>query len=174
MKHRGNTLGGKCGTSCTGGGGGIHQVASHEAPQCVCDATATWVQSYAPKGGRPTKHTKWGLRWWSLSPMPPPPLRVRPPLPPPSRRRWLRWRPSPPPPQALDVGALEAGAATYVTDACQTLVEQTAAMGVEAAPGQGSGGPPQVGLVEDREGAEHHSACPGTGPELGHQEGGGG
>ena len=41
-------------------GGHIHQVGRYEDPQFVCDATATWVQSYARKGGRPTKHTKRG------------------------------------------------------------------------------------------------------------------
>ena len=51
-------MGGKCGRSCTGGG--IHPVGGYEALQCVCDATATWVESYAPKGGRPTKRTKRG------------------------------------------------------------------------------------------------------------------
>ena len=42
------------------GGGGMHQVGGYEAPQSVCEATAAGVQSYAPKGGRPTKHTKRG------------------------------------------------------------------------------------------------------------------
>ena len=37
------------------GGGGIHQVGGCDPPQSVCDATALWVQEYAPKGGRPTK-----------------------------------------------------------------------------------------------------------------------
>ena len=32
----------------------------YEAPKSACDATATWVQSYAPKGGRPTKYTERG------------------------------------------------------------------------------------------------------------------
>ena len=41
-----------------GRGGGI---GGHEAPQSVCDATPLWVQSYASKGGRRTKHTKRGL-----------------------------------------------------------------------------------------------------------------
>ena len=121
-----------------GGGGGIHQVGGYKAPQSVCDATATWVQSYAPKGGSPTKHMKRGLSWWSLSRMPPPPLRVRLPPPPPSRRRWTRWRPNPPPPpKALDVGALAASVATHVTDTCKTLVDQAAATGVEAALAKG-------------------------------------
>ena len=38
-----------------------------------------------------------------------------------------------PPPEALDVEALGASVATQVTDACQVLVEQAAATGVEAA-----------------------------------------
>ena len=41
-------------------GGDIHQVGGYEAPQSACDATTRWVQSYAPKGGRATKHTKRG------------------------------------------------------------------------------------------------------------------
>ena len=28
----------------------------------MCDATTTWVQSYAPKQGSPTKHTKRGAK----------------------------------------------------------------------------------------------------------------
>ena len=55
-----------------GGGGGIHQVGGFEAPQSVCDATAAWVQSYAPKGGRPTKHTKWGAEVVVVEPDAPP------------------------------------------------------------------------------------------------------
>ena len=38
-----------------------------------------------------------------------------------------------PPPEALDVEALGASVATLVTDACQVLVEQAAATGVQAA-----------------------------------------
>ena len=43
MKHRGSTLEGKCGRSCTIGGGGVHQVKGYEAAQSVCDATTSWV-----------------------------------------------------------------------------------------------------------------------------------
>ena len=42
-----------------------------------------------------------------------------------------------PPPEALDVEALGASVATLVTDACQVLVEQAAATGVEAALAKG-------------------------------------
>ena len=42
-----------------------------------------------------------------------------------------------PPPEALDVEALGASVATGVTDACQVLVEQAAATGVEAALAKG-------------------------------------
>ena len=42
-----------------------------------------------------------------------------------------------PPPEALDVEALGASVATHVTDACQALVEQAAATGVEAALAKG-------------------------------------
>ena len=54
----------------------------------------------------------------------------------------FKWRvskgtPSPPPPKALVVEALGASMATHVTDACQTLVEQAAASGVEAALAKG-------------------------------------
>ena len=37
------------------------------------------------------------------------------------------------PPAALDVGALACTVATQVTDVCQTMVEQAAVSGVEAA-----------------------------------------
>ena len=42
-----------------------------------------------------------------------------------------------PPHEALDVEALGASVATHVTDACQVLVEQAAATGVEAALAKG-------------------------------------
>ena len=42
-----------------------------------------------------------------------------------------------PPPGALDEEALGASVATHVTDACQTLVEQAATTGVEAALAKG-------------------------------------
>ena len=77
--------------------GDIHQVGGYEAPQSMCDATAAWVQSYAPKGGRPTNLTKQGAEVVVVEPDAPATLRVRPPPPPPSRQRWPRWRPSPSP-----------------------------------------------------------------------------
>ena len=56
--------------------GGVHQVwgYSYEASQSVCDATGfcTWAQSYAPKGGRPTKHTKRGAEVVVVQPDAPP------------------------------------------------------------------------------------------------------
>ena len=122
------------------GGGGIHQVGGYEAPQSVCDATATWAQSYVLKGGRPTKHTKRGAEVVVTKPdAPPPPLRVRKPptpSPKPSKVAKVAAQP-PPPPKALDVEALGASVATHVTDACQTLVERAAATGVEAALAEG-------------------------------------
>ena len=42
-----------------------------------------------------------------------------------------------PPPEALDVEIFGASVATHVTDACQVLVEQAAATGVEAALAKG-------------------------------------
>ena len=89
-----------------------------------------------PRGEGPPRIRSRGPRWWSLSRMPPPALRIRPPSPSPCRRGWPRWRPSPPPPPpALDVEALGASVATHV--ACQTLVEQAAATGVNAALAKG-------------------------------------
>ena len=76
----------------------------------------------------------------SVEPDAPPPLRGKVPTPAP--------KPSPkpskvakvaaqPPPEAPDVEALGASVATHVTDACQVLVEQAAATGVEAALAKG-------------------------------------
>ena len=58
------------------------------------------------------------------------------------------------------MGASAASVPTHVTDACQTSVEQAAATGVVAALAKGQA-------------ADHNSARPGPGPQLGHQEGGG-
>ena len=103
----------------------------------MCDATATWVQSYAPKGGRPTKHTKRGAQVVVVEPDAPPTPRGKAPTPSPKRSKVAKVVAQPPPPQALDVEALGASVATHVTDACQTLVEQAAVTGVEAAPATG-------------------------------------
>ena len=62
MKHRGSTLGGKCGRSCNGVGASTGLGGTSPPPKSVCDATASWVQSYVPKGGRPTKYTKRGAK----------------------------------------------------------------------------------------------------------------
>ena len=106
--------------------GGIHQVGGYEAAQSVCDATATWVQSYAPKGGRLTKHTKRGAEVVVVEPDAPTPT--------------LEGKaPNPPPPQAVEGG--QGGAPPsqrplmwcHATDTYQTLVEQAAATGLEAA-----------------------------------------
>ena len=96
MKHRGSTLGGKCGGSCTGGRG-IHQVGGYEAPQSVCDATAAWVQSYAPKGGRPTKHTKRGPEVVVVEPDAPPPPKGKAPTPSPKPSKVAKVAAQPPP-----------------------------------------------------------------------------
>ena len=53
--------------------GDIQQVGGYKAPQSVCDATAAWVQSYAPKGGRHTKHTKRGPEVVDIKADAPPP-----------------------------------------------------------------------------------------------------
>ena len=135
MKHRGRTLGGKCGRRCTGGGG-IHQVGGYEAPQSVYEATAAWVQSYAPKGGRPTKHTKRGADVVHVEPDNPPPPKGKAPTPSPKPSKVAKLA-AQPPPKALDVDALGASVAYHVTDARQTLVEQAAATGVEAALAKG-------------------------------------
>ena len=106
----------------------------------MLEATAEWVRQYAPKGGRPGKQTKRGPEVVVVEPDAPPPHRGKGPTPSP--------KPSPkpskvakvaaqPPPEALDVEALGASVATLVTDACQVLVEQAAATGVEAALAKG-------------------------------------
>ena len=121
MKHRGSTPGGKCGRSCTGGGG-IHQVGGMTPPPHLC-----WMPlpigfgSMRPRGEGRESRRSGDLRWWSLRRMPPPLHRGKGPTPSP--------KPSPkpskvakvaaqPPPEALDVEALEASVATHVTDAC--------------------------------------------------------
>ena len=106
----------------------------------MLEATAEWVRQYAPKGGRPGKPTKRGPEVVVVEPDAPPPHRGKGPTPSP--------KPSPKPskvakvaaqptPEALDVEALGASVATLVTDACQVLVEQAAATGVEAALAKG-------------------------------------
>ena len=132
----GGTLGGKCGRSCTGGGG-ILQVGGYDPPPHL-----RWMPlqngfgSMHPTGEGRESRRSGGLRWWLFRRMPPPPNRGKGPTPSP--------KPSPkpskvlkvaaqPPPEALDAEALGASVATLVTDACQVSVEQAAAAGVEAA-----------------------------------------
>ena len=106
----------------------------------MVDATAEWVRQYAPKGGRPGKQTKRGPDVVVVEPDAPPPPRGKgqtpapKPSPKPSKVAKVAAQP---PPEALDVEALGASVATHVTDACQVLVEQAAATGVEAALAKG-------------------------------------
>ena len=137
----GGIRGGKCGRSCTGGGD-IHQVGGYDPPPSVVDATAHWVRQYAPKGARPGKQTKRGPEVVVVEPdAPPPPLRGKgqtpAPKPSPKPSKVAKVAAAQPPHEALDVEALGASVATHVTDACQVLVEQAAATGVEAALAKG-------------------------------------
>ena len=118
-----------------GGGGASTRLGGTRPPQSVCNATASWAQLYAPKGGRPTKRGAEVVVAQSEV-APPPSLRVRPRPPPPKPSKVAKVAAQPPPP-ALDVGALAATVATRVTDACQTLVEQAAVTGMEAAVARG-------------------------------------
>ena len=96
--------------------------------------------SMHPRGEGRESRRSGGLRWWLLRRIPPPPHRGKGPTPSP--------KPSPkpskaakvaaqPPPEALNVEPLGASVAILVTDACQVLVEQAAATGVEAALAKG-------------------------------------
>ena len=159
-------------------GGDIHQVGGYDPPPSVVDATADWVRQYAAKGGRPGKgQTKRGADVVVVEPDAPPPLRGKgqtpAPKPSPKPSKVAKVAAAQPPHEALDVEALGASVATHVTDACQVLVEQAAATGVEGALAKGVGRP-QVGLGEGRKGPGQHPACPGPGPHPGRQEGGGG
>ena len=111
-------------------------------PPSVVDATADWVRQYAPKGGRPGKgQTKRGPDVVEVEPDAPPPLRGKgqtpAPKPSPKPSKVAKVAAAQPPHEALDVEALGASVATHVTDACQVLVEQAAATGVEAALAKG-------------------------------------
>ena len=97
----------------------------------MCESTAACVQSYAPKGRRPTKNTKWGPEVVVVEADAPPPLRASPP-PSPKQSKVAKLA-AHPLPEALDVEALGASVATLVTDSCQVLVEQPASTGDEAA-----------------------------------------
>ena len=123
-------------------GGGIHQVGGYDPPPSVVDATADWVRQYAPKGGRPGKgQTKRGPHVVVVEPDAPPPLRGKgqtpAPKPSPKPSKVAKVAAAQPPHEALDAEALGASVATHVTDACQVLVDQAAATGVEAALAKG-------------------------------------
>ena len=80
-----------------------------------------------------------------------------------------------PPPEALDVEALGASVATLVTDACQVLVEQAAATGVEAALAKGRSADHKSALAKaEKVQGNTQPALAGPGPQPGRQEGGGG
>ena len=68
------------------------------APHSVCDATATWVQSYAPKGGRPTKHTKRGAEVVVVEPDAPPGPKGKAPTLSPKPSKVAKVAAQPPPP----------------------------------------------------------------------------
>ena len=133
MKHWGSSLGGKCGRSCTGGGGvGIHQVGGYDAPQSVRDATTSGARSYAPKGGRPAKRGHEVVVVESEE-APPPTPKGKAPTPFSNPSKVAKVAADTLSPRALDVGTLAASVTSHATDACQTLAEQAAATGVEAA-----------------------------------------
>ena len=106
----------------------------------MLDATAKWVRQYAPKGGRLGKQTKRGPEMVVVEADAPPPHRGKGPTPfpkPSPKPSKVAKVAAQPPHEALDVEALGASVATLLTDACQVLVEQAAAMGVEAAVAKG-------------------------------------
>ena len=121
-------------------GGGMHheEGGGTPPPQTVRDATALWAQLYAPKGGRPTKRGHEVVMVESEDGPPPPTTKGTAPTPSPKPSKVPKVASQPPPPQALDVGALAATLANHVKDTCQTLVEQTAVTGVEAALAKGT------------------------------------
>ena len=124
-------------------GGDIHQVGGYDPPPSVVDATADGARQHAPKGGRPRKQTKRVPDVVVVEPDAPPPLPLRgkgptpAPKPSPKPSKVAKVAAAQPPHEALDVEALGASVATHVTDACQVLVEQAAATGVEAALAKG-------------------------------------
>ena len=95
--------------------------------------------SMHPRGEGRESRRSGDLMWWWLSRMPPPlggkgQTPAPKPSPKPSKVAKVAAQS---PPEALDVEALGASVATHVTDACQVLVEQAAATGVEAALAKG-------------------------------------
>ena len=108
--------------------------------------------SMRPRGGRPGKQTKRGPEVVVVEPDAPPPLRGKgqTPAPKPSTKpsKLAKVAAAQPPGEALDVEALGASLATHVTDACQVLVEQAAATGVEAALAKGRSADHESALVK--------------------------
>ena len=136
MKHRGMTLGGKCGRSCTGEGGGIHHVGGYETPNLCVMQPPHGSSRMRPRGEGPQSIRSGGLRWWPLSRMPPPGLKGNAPTHSPKPAKVAKVA-AQPPPEALDVEALGTSVATLLTDTCQSLVEQAAAKGVKTALAKG-------------------------------------
>ena len=64
----------------------------------MCYATAAWVQSSAPKGGRPTKHTKRGAEVVVAEPDAPPTPKGKAPTPSPKPSKVAKVAAQPPPP----------------------------------------------------------------------------
>ena len=123
------------GRSCTGGGTSTRLGGMRPPNLCVMPLPHG-LGRMRPRGEGPPSIRSGGLRWWLLRRMPPPPLRGKAPTPSPKPSKVAKVA-AQPPPEALDVQALGASAATHVTDACQVLVEQAAATGVEAALAKG-------------------------------------
>ena len=124
-------------------GGDIHQVGGYDPPPLLWwTPLPIGFGSMHPRGeGREKARRSGDQTWWWLSRMPPPPLRGKgqTPAPKPSPKPWkvAKVAAAQPPHEALDVEALGASVATHVMDACQVLVEQAAATGVEAALAKG-------------------------------------
>ena len=125
-----------------GGGGASTRLVGMTHPLLWWTPLPIGFGSMHPRGeGREKAKRSGDLTWWWLSRMPPPPLRDKgqtpAPKPSPKPSKVAKVAAAQPPHEALDVEALGASVATHVTDACQVLVEQAAATGVEAALAKG-------------------------------------
>ena len=78
-------------------GTGIHRVGGYEAPKSVCDATASWVLSYAPKGGSPRKQTERGAEVVVIESDAPPTPKGKAPTPSPKPSKVAKVAAQPPP-----------------------------------------------------------------------------
>ena len=83
------------------GGGHPPSWGLREAPQSVCDATALCAQLYAPKGGRPAKHTKRGAEVMVVASDAPPTPNDNAPTSSPKPSKVAKVAPQPPPPRPL-------------------------------------------------------------------------